>query len=151
MPLPHLKVPDAVSSVGENTITFCFVDDYAHHPSEIRATLAAAVQQKSYRESTSKDFSKNTNFGMVRQGFQNLLWRYLKLFFLPRRKLNSSNSPKEFGQHGQPVKRVVAIFQPHRYSRTHTFLSEFAQSFSDAGHRDRHRYLQRWRTRLMAD
>jgi UDP-N-acetylmuramate--alanine ligase len=27
---------------------------------------------------------------------------------------------------------VVAVFQPHRYSRTLTFLSEFAQSFSDA-------------------
>lgn len=29
-------------------------------------------------------------------------------------------------------KRVVAIFQPHRYSRTATFLEEFAQSFTDA-------------------
>ncbi|TAF39523.1 MAG: UDP-N-acetylmuramate--L-alanine ligase [Oscillatoriales cyanobacterium] len=51
-----------------------FVDDYAHHPSEIRVTLAAA-------------------------------------------RLSG---------------RVVAIFQPHRYSRTLTFLSEFAQSFGDA-------------------
>ncbi len=29
-------------------------------------------------------------------------------------------------------KRVIAIFQPHRYSRTETFLSEFAASFGDA-------------------
>jgi UDP-N-acetylmuramate--alanine ligase len=29
-------------------------------------------------------------------------------------------------------RRVVAVFQPHRYSRTLTFLAEFAESFSDA-------------------
>jgi UDP-N-acetylmuramate--alanine ligase len=55
-----------------------FIDDYAHHPSEIRATLAAASLQ---------------------------------------------------ARHGQ---RVVAIFQPHRYTRTLTFLEEFAESFSHA-------------------
>jgi len=54
-----------------------FVDDYAHHPSEIIATLASARQQ-------------NTN------------------------------------------SRVIAIFQPHRYSRTLRFLDEFSQSFGDA-------------------
>lgn len=59
-----------------NGITF--IDDYAHHPSEIRATLAAARLQ------------------------------------------------------ARPGHRVVAIFQPHRYSRTLTFLEEFAQSFSHA-------------------
>ena len=30
------------------------------------------------------------------------------------------------------LKRVVAIFQPHRYSRTKTFLNEFATVFQDA-------------------
>jgi UDP-N-acetylmuramate--alanine ligase len=30
------------------------------------------------------------------------------------------------------LQRVVAIFQPHRYSRTQTFLQEFAQAFQDA-------------------
>lgn len=60
-----------------------FVDDYAHHPSEIRATLKAArLQAKAWRN--------------------------------PRRR------------------RVVAIFQPHRYSRTEAFLSEFAVSFGEA-------------------
>jgi UDP-N-acetylmuramate--alanine ligase len=54
------------------------IDDYAHHPSEIRATLAAARLQ------------------------------------------------------ARPEQRVVAIFQPHRYSRTLTFLAEFAQSFAHA-------------------
>ena len=54
-----------------------FVDDYAHHPSEIIATLASARQQ-------------NT------------------------------------------TSRVIAIFQPHRYSRTLRFLSEFSHSFTDA-------------------
>jgi UDP-N-acetylmuramate--alanine ligase len=55
-----------------------FIDDYAHHPSEIRVTLAAARLQ------------------------------------------------------ARPGQRVVAIFQPHRYSRTLTFLEEFAQSFIHA-------------------
>ncbi|MDY7023994.1 MAG: UDP-N-acetylmuramate--L-alanine ligase [Cyanobacteriota bacterium] len=62
-----------------------FVDDYAHHPSEIRATLAAARLRKGSPLSTNSE-----------------------------------------------VQRIVAIFQPHRYSRTQTFLSEFAQCFADA-------------------
>jgi UDP-N-acetylmuramate--alanine ligase len=60
-----------------------FIDDYAHHPSEIRATLAAARLQV--------------------------------------------EDPNTSG-----VERLVAVFQPHRYSRTHTFLEEFSQGFSDA-------------------
>src|SRR6476646_5520285 len=60
-----------------------FIDDYAHHPSEIRATLAAAHLQA-------------TGLTNARQ------------------------------------RRVVAVFQPHRYSRTLTFLEEFAESFQDA-------------------
>ncbi len=52
------------------------VDDYAHHPTEIKATLAAA-----------------SNSG----------W-----------------------------KRVLALFQPHRYSRTKALLGEFAGAFHDA-------------------
>ncbi len=55
-----------------------FIDDYAHHPSEIRVTLAAARLQ------------------------------------------------------AKPNQRVVAIFQPHRYSRTLTFLPDFAQCFTHA-------------------
>ena len=57
------------------------IDDYAHHPSEIDVTLAAAK---------------------LRVGGEATL------------------------------KRTVAIFQPHRYSRTKTFLSEFSQVFKDA-------------------
>lgn len=56
-----------------------FIDDYAHHPSELQVTLAAAKVQA-----------------------------------------------KKEGR------RLVAIFQPHRYSRTVTFLPEFAQSFVNA-------------------
>ncbi len=59
-----------------------FVDDYAHHPSEVEVTLAAA-------------------------------------------KLQTIGS-------GAARKRVVAIFQPHRYSRTQTFLKEFANAFGSA-------------------
>lgn len=60
-----------------------FIDDYAHHPSEIQATLAAA-------------------------------------------RLRAEQS--EGGKH----RRIVAVFQPHRYSRTLVFLREFAQSFGNA-------------------
>jgi len=52
------------------------VDDYAHHPTEVKVTLKAA---------------------------------------------RSNNS-----------KRVIAIFQPHRYTRTQYFLEDFAESFNDA-------------------
>ncbi|MFN2587416.1 MAG: UDP-N-acetylmuramate--L-alanine ligase [Actinomycetota bacterium] len=52
------------------------VDDYAHHPTEVRATLGAA-----------------------RPG---------------------------------PWRRVVAVFQPHRYSRTRAFASEFGPAFGGA-------------------
>ena len=64
----------------------CFVDDYAHHPSELRATLSAARLQ---REAGAEQ----------REG---------------------------------AIQRIVAVFQPHRYSRTQAFLSEFATSFQDA-------------------
>lgn len=58
-----------------------FIDDYAHHPSEIQATLAAA-----------------------------------------RLRAESSHQRR----------RVVAVFQPHRYSRTLTFLADFGRSFGHA-------------------
>jgi len=58
-----------------------FIDDYAHHPSEIRATLKAA-------------------------------------------RLHANASSRQ--------NRVVAIFQPHRYSRTQAFLPEFAESLQAA-------------------
>jgi UDP-N-acetylmuramate--alanine ligase len=52
------------------------VDDYAHHPTEICATLAAAKERKG--------------------------------------------------------RRVVAVFQPQRYSRTHLLMDDFAVAFKDA-------------------
>jgi UDP-N-acetylmuramate--alanine ligase len=62
-----------------------FIDDYAHHPSEIQATLKAARLQLERSETDS--------------------YRH---------------------------RRVVAVFQPHRYSRTLAFLSEFSQAFAAA-------------------
>jgi UDP-N-acetylmuramate--alanine ligase len=53
------------------------VDDYGHHPTEIRATLAAA-------------------------------------------KLGSGG------------RRIVVLFQPHRYTRTNDLMQEFARSFNNA-------------------
>jgi UDP-N-acetylmuramate--alanine ligase len=52
------------------------VDDYGHHPAEVRATLAGAR--------------------------------------------------RAFGR------RIVAVFQPHRYTRTHDLFEEFCASFNDA-------------------
>ena len=63
-----------------------FVDDYAHHPSEIKVTLAAA-------------------------------------------KVKSSETLEEVSK-----RRVVAVFQPHRYSRITTLLQEFSTAFTDADH-----------------
>lgn len=53
------------------------VDDYAHHPTEIRATLSAA-------------------------------------------------------RHGYPERRLVALFQPHLYSRTRDFAREFGEALATA-------------------
>ncbi|MCF6408815.1 UDP-N-acetylmuramate--L-alanine ligase [Pseudalkalibacillus salsuginis] len=53
------------------------IDDYAHHPTEIKATIESAQQK-------------------------------------------------------YPDKEVVAIFQPHTYTRTQTFLAEFADSLNQA-------------------
>jgi UDP-N-acetylmuramate--alanine ligase len=57
---------------------FLLVDDYAHHPTEIRATLATA---------------------------------------------------RSAGR-----KRILTMFQPHRYSRTKALRAEFGRSFDDADH-----------------
>jgi len=53
------------------------VDDYGHHPAEIKATLAAARQ-------------------------------------------------------GWPERRIIAAFQPHRYTRTHELFQDFVTAFYDA-------------------
>jgi UDP-N-acetylmuramate--alanine ligase len=53
------------------------VDDYGHHPTEIRATLSAA-------------------------------------------------------RIGAPTRRIVVLFQPHRYTRTNDLMDEFASAFNNA-------------------
>ncbi|TGG85893.1 MAG: UDP-N-acetylmuramate--L-alanine ligase [Aphanocapsa feldmannii 277cV] len=64
------------------------VDDYAHHPSEVRATLAMARLMQHRPEATST---------------------------LPR-----------------IPRRVVVVFQPHRYSRMERFLEDFAEALAAA-------------------
>ena len=69
-----------------------FFDDYAHHPSEIRATLAAA-----------------------------------------RIKADQSLPPTlADSRHSHEGRRVVAVFQPHRFSRTAALLNDFTEAFGDA-------------------
>ncbi|MGB3514220.1 MAG: UDP-N-acetylmuramate--L-alanine ligase [Microcoleaceae cyanobacterium] len=83
-----------------------FVDDYAHHPSEINATLAAArLRTKNQKLNGKSHTSNNSDLAIT----------------TIKGKNNSI-----------PIQRVVAIFQPHRYSRTQAFISEFAKSFNDA-------------------
>ncbi|HLO51002.1 MAG TPA: UDP-N-acetylmuramate--L-alanine ligase [Kamptonema sp.] len=89
-----------------------FVDDYAHHPSEIRATLTSARLRID-----AKSFGEGNRAQKTSSIIQNS-----KPPRVASTTKQSQNSPQ----------RVVAIFQPHRYSRTLAFLPEFAQSFSDA-------------------
>ncbi|NJN72579.1 MAG: UDP-N-acetylmuramate--L-alanine ligase [Limnothrix sp. RL_2_0] len=85
--VPFAPIAEALSTFGGAKRRFevkgkrqgiTFIDDYAHHPSELTVTLAAA------RLRAGKD------------------------------------------------DRIVAIFQPHRYSRTETFFNDFAKAFVDA-------------------
>ncbi|HZG37321.1 MAG TPA: UDP-N-acetylmuramate--L-alanine ligase [Nodosilinea sp.] len=68
-----------------------FFDDYAHHPSEIRATLAAA------RIKADQSLAVNVADSRHHEG-----------------------------------RRVVAVFQPHRFSRTAALLKDFTNAFGDA-------------------
>ncbi|WP_071516775.1 UDP-N-acetylmuramate--L-alanine ligase [Geitlerinema sp. PCC 9228] len=68
-----------------------FVDDYAHHPNEIQATLAAA-----------------------------------------RLRMQEFDDRSATDNPAQNQRRLIAVFQPHRYSRTQRFLLDFARAFSAA-------------------
>ena len=69
--------PDSTGGVEGGAASVLVVDDYAHHPTEVEATLTAAAR-------------------------------------------------------GWPDRRVVAVFQPHLYSRTRDLADEFARAFYDA-------------------
>ena len=84
--VPFEKISEALGSFTGANRRFQFkgevdgvlvIDDYGHHPTEIRATLAAA-------------------------------------------KIGSGG------------RRTVVLFQPHRYTRTHDLMGEFARSFNNA-------------------
>ncbi len=84
--VPFEQIAEALGSFGGAGRRFQYkgevrgvlvIDDYGHHPTEIKATLAAA-------------------------------------------KIGSGG------------RRIVVLFQPHRYSRTHDLMEEFARSFNNA-------------------
>jgi UDP-N-acetylmuramate--alanine ligase len=84
--VPFEQITEALGSFGGAARRFQYkgevggvmvIDDYGHHPTEIKATLAAA-------------------------------------------KIGSGG------------RRIVVLFQPHRYSRTHDLMEEFARSFNNA-------------------
>jgi len=76
-----------------------FFDDYAHHPSEIRATLSAAKLKVNPANVTPL---KNVT---------------------PIKKAEAC---------GGDSRRVVAVFQPHRFSRTAALMQDFTEAFADA-------------------
>ncbi|MFO0576024.1 MAG: UDP-N-acetylmuramate--L-alanine ligase [Polyangia bacterium] len=69
-----VTAPDAARGAAREVTV---IDDYGHHPVEVRATLAGA-------------------------------------------------------RHGFPSRRIVAVFQPHRFTRTRDLLDDFAAAFGDA-------------------
>ncbi len=76
--LHHFKgVKRRQEVIFQNDNKFMIIDDYGHHPSEIKASLQA-----------------------IRQGW--------------------------------PEHRIIAVFQPHRYSRTKILLESFASAFQDS-------------------
>jgi UDP-N-acetylmuramate--alanine ligase len=84
--VPFDKIAHALSEFAGTDRRFQFkgeeggvtvVDDYAHHPTEVKATLSAA-------------------------------------------------------RIGAPNRRIVVLFQPHRYTRTHDLMDEFASAFNNA-------------------
>ncbi len=84
--VPFEKITHALSEFSGADRRFQFkgeeagitvVDDYGHHPTEVKATLSAA-------------------------------------------------------RIGAPNRRIVVLFQPHRYTRTHDLMDEFASAFNNA-------------------
>jgi UDP-N-acetylmuramate--alanine ligase len=84
--VPFARIAQAMGEFGGADRRFQFkgeeagvtvVDDYGHHPTEIKATLSAA-------------------------------------------------------RIGAPNRRIVVLFQPHRYTRTHDLIDEFASAFNNA-------------------
>lgn len=74
-----LAHPDAPAGAEADARDVTIIDDYAHHPAEIVATLSAAAEA----------------------------W---------------------------PHRRILAVFQPHRFTRVRDLLDDFARSFNAAGH-----------------
>jgi UDP-N-acetylmuramate--alanine ligase len=93
-----------------------FLDDYAHHPSELKATLSAARAQASMG-------------GLMNEPLDSSLTAR-RSDLLDEKEAVSCNGVGD--RHDTSRSRIVAVFQPHRYSRTVTFLEDFAQAFDDA-------------------
>ena len=83
--LKYLKSPKRRFEIKGYLNNRLFIDDYAHHPTEVKATLCHA-----------KSLIMNKNNSL---------------------KINP--------------KRIITIFQPHRYSRTADLFNDFSKSFND--------------------
>ncbi len=84
--MPFVQAPSRRFELRGNWKGRQIIDDYAHHPSEISATIARA-------------------------------------------RLMVKSNPNDLTKEN---KRLVVVFQPHRYSRTKNFLNDFAKSLGKA-------------------
>ena len=90
------------------------IDDYAHHPTEVRASLAAAVP---FRENSSSEiYSSEASPNETSPNETS-----------PNKASPNKASPSEISS-----KRIICAFQSHTYSRTKSLLDEFAAAFEHA-------------------
>lgn len=91
---------------------YLIIDDYAHHPTEIKATLTAARCLLDNNRAQS-------NFAKHRQ-------------VPPEMSFSLIDKVGSLRAQGKKYRRIIAVFQPHRYSRTKLLLDEFVDSFRQA-------------------
>ncbi|RDU73715.1 UDP-N-acetylmuramate--L-alanine ligase [Helicobacter aurati] len=83
----------------------CIIDDYAHHPTEIKATLSAA------------------------RIYADLLYKQAHAHIIPQTKDTIYHN---YDTHNNKHRlRITAIFQPHKYSRLRDNLEDFRTCFTD--------------------
>ncbi|MEW5804028.1 MAG: UDP-N-acetylmuramate--L-alanine ligase [bacterium] len=105
------------------------IDDYGHHPTEIRATLAAArsVLAAGSVTATGSDGMTAAGVGMTaaEDGMTAAGDRMMAAGDRTTAAGAGSSSQKD-----SQARRLIVIFQPHRYTRTRDLLTDFYTAFS---------------------
>lgn len=91
------------------------IDDYAHHPTEIKAALEAA--RALLRRQPRRTSGPGRSAGL-------------------RRSVGATKNkkPPTLVRGASPGNRLVAVFQPHRFTRLKYLLKDFARSFTHTDH-----------------